>query len=288
MEIKNVLNNENIKGKENQEEKKDKNKDKKEININENNSNIIDKEKKEGIKSIPITKNSSLSLDLFSLNYISEYKCIICGLIPSPETAIEKVCCGNIICNECYNNNKTNNDDKKECQNCKSSEMSYRKIKNKNKVFYKILRNLKLNCPYKCEWNGIWSDLDNHLNECKYGTRYCKYKSIGCEFIDENNKVNEHEKNNDKFHLELALKYIKINKIEKKKIKFVLGEKIKTSVHQHIMTYMTSWNWHCDERNLPNGCYSSNPGFDKTVPRFRCHSCDFDLCNKCVVKYVIN
>ena len=287
MEIKNESNNENIIGKENQEEKNEQNIHKEKTNINENSGNKINKEKNEETKKTPITKNSSLSPDLFSLHYISEYKCIICGLIPSPETAIEKVCCGNIICNECFKNIKTENDEKKECPNCKSSEMSYRKIKNKNKLIYKTLRNLKIKCPNKCEWNSTWSDLDSHLNECKYGTRYCKYKSIGCDFFNDNNKVNEHEKNNDKFHLEMALKFIKINNIERKKLKFVLGEKTMTSVHPHIMIYMTSWSWICDGTDLPKGCYSLNHRFERNIPRFRCQKCDFDLCDKCIVKYAI-
>ena len=48
-----------------------------------------------------ITKNSSLSPDLFSLSYISEYKCILCGLIPSPENSKEIICCGILLCEEC-------------------------------------------------------------------------------------------------------------------------------------------------------------------------------------------
>ena len=243
-------------------------------------------EKNEKPKIIPKTKFSSLSPELFSLPYISEYKCFICGLIPSPETAIEKECCSVLICYECFK--KNNKSEKDPCLICKSPKINYRQIKNENKIFYKTFKNIKINCPYKCEWNGAWRDLDDHLNKCQYSIRYCKYYSIGCKFYDENKKVFEHEKNSDKMHLEMALQYIKINKIVKKKIKFVFGEKILTSVHPHEMIYMTSWNWHCDGEKLPNHCYSGNPSFSKTKPRFRCKECDFDLCDKCIVKYVIN
>ena len=237
-------------------------------------------------KFVPITKNSSLNPELFSLSYLSEYKCNLCGLIPSPETANEVVCCGVLFCDECLKKLLSANEEKKECPICKSNEMKYRKIKNENKIIYKILKNLNIKCPYKCEWKGIWSDLENHLNECKYGMRYCKYNSIGCQFYDENKKVIEHELNSDKAHLEMALKYIKDNNIVRKKVKFVLGDKVKASCHPHIMTYMTSWSWNCDGRKLPNGCYSINYSFPRDKPRYRCHQCDFDLCDKCIVKYV--
>ena len=67
-------------------------------NLENNVKNIENKQ-----KVIPITKNSSLSPDLFSLSYISDYKCFLCGLIPSPENAIEITCCGILFCEECLN-----------------------------------------------------------------------------------------------------------------------------------------------------------------------------------------
>ena len=87
--------------------------------------------------------------------------------------------------------------------------------------------------------------------------------------------------------MDLALKYIKDNKIEKKRANFILGEKIKVSCHPHIMTYMTSEDWICDGRKLPSGCYSEVNDFKYSQPRYRCPICDYDLCDKCVVKYII-
>ena len=253
-------------------DKKEKNED---INNNQNN------EKKEITKNIPITKYSNLCPDLFSISYISEYKCL-CGLIPSPETANEIICCGNLICDKCI---KKIILEKKQCPSCKSLEIKYRKIKNENKVFYKSFRTLRINCPYKCEWKGEWENLENHLNECKFSIRYCKYKSIGCEFYDESKKVIEHEKNNDHYHLEMALKYIKINNIVKQDIKFKIGETCRVSVHPHIMTYTIGQAWKCDGGKLSNGCYSKSNKFNNSS-RFRCEECDFDLCNKCIVHYI--
>ena len=90
---------------------------------------------------IPITKNSSLNPVLFSLSYISEYKCKLCELIPSPETANEVICCGVLYCSECLQKLISTKDEKKECPICKSNDMKYRKIKDENKIFYKVLKN---------------------------------------------------------------------------------------------------------------------------------------------------
>jgi len=275
----NAENNQNL---ENGEDKKIEEKDINNKNSNNEKENIEKKEEKQKIK--PITNLSSLSLDLFSLSYIKEYKCFLCGLIPSPETAYDIICCGTLSCEECI---KKMSEDTKVCPICKTPEMKNRKIKDKNKVFYKIYKNLNIKCPYKCEWKGAWMELDNHLYECKLSIRYCKYKSIGCEFFNDNQSVLEHEKNNDKVHLEMALKYIKDNNIKKKKLKFVIGDKCRVSCHPHEMVYMTTLPWNCDGRKLPNGCYSEDYSFNYSVPRYRCNSCDFDLCDKCIVHYVI-
>ena len=255
----------------------------------ENINDIIETEKpieKEKKKDIPITKYSSLSPDLFSLSYISEYKCLLCGLIPSPETANEEIDTGVLYCDECIKKKLSEQKENKESKKDKGDK-KYRIIKDENKVFYKIFKNLIIKCPYKCEWKGVWSDLDKHLNECKYSIINCKYKSIGCEYCDENKKVIEHEKLNDKYHLEMALKYIKENKIVKKKIKFEMGETCMTSVHPHKMTYRISYSWNCDGRKLPHGCYSNDYSFNSSVPRFNCAQCYFDLCDKCIIHYVV-
>ena len=258
------------------------NKDKTNVNgkLNEEKSREKDEKSKTSL-----IKNYSLSPKLFSFPYISDYECIICGLIPSPETAFEKIENGKLICEECLKNTP---EEKKDTPKNEEDKKKYRKIKDENKVFYKLFKNLKLKCPNKCEWEGTQCDLNNHLNICIYGSRYCKYITIGCQFFGENKRVIEHEKDNDKLHLELAMKYIKINNITKKNLQFKLGEKCMTSVHPHEMTYMHSWNWNCDGRSLPKGCYSASFSFNRSKARFRCVQCDFDLCDKCIVKYLIN
>ena len=266
------------------EEKKLENKTKNNIIIIENDEYIEEMKEKEKLRLSIITKYSNLSPDLFSNEFILDYKCISCGLIPSFEKANETICCGYLICEECL---EKFNEEKKGCPICNIAELKARDIKKENKIFYKSLKNLIIKCPYNCEWKGMWVDLEAHLNECKLGYKECKYKTIGCEFIEESSKVLEHEKSNDKYHLELALKFIKDKKIEKKKIQFELGETCMTTCHPHIMKYMKSLDWFCDGRRLEYGCYSKEKFFSSHKPRFRCIQCDFDLCDKCIVHYVV-
>ena len=164
------------------EEKKEKEKEKDKLNI--------------------ITKYSNLDPSLFSNEFISDYKCVSCGLIPSFEKANEIFCCGNLICELCL---KKLNESLKRCPKCNNEELKTREIKKENKIFYKSFKSLLIKCPYKCDWSGMWADLDAHLMECKYGYRECKYKLVGCEFADNSIKVKEHEQSNDKYHLDLAL-----------------------------------------------------------------------------------
>jgi len=239
------------------------------------------KEKKEKLNII--TKYSNLDPSLFTNEFILDYKCISCELIPNFEKATEILCCGSLICEKCLNKLK---DNKKGCPICNTEELKTRNIKKENKIFYKSFKSLLIKCPYKCDWTGMWVDLDTHLMECKLSYRECKYNSVGCEYVEKNQKVKEHEQSNDKYHLDLALKFIKDNKIEKKKIKFELGETVMTTVHPHIMTYKTSFNWNCDGRHLEHGCYSINYSFPMSKPRFRCTNCDFDLCDECIIHYL--
>ena len=182
------------------------------IEEHEEQENKSEEKKDEDSKLQLITKESSLDSNLFINPQISDYKCIICENIPSPENAYEALCCPIIFCKSCllrwiYQNPK--------CPLCKKTmhnETKYiRQIKEGNKLFYKMFQKFKIKCPYGCDWSGIWADLDNHLLSCEKGVRQCKFKDIGCEYINEKNKIEEHEKNNDKMHLDMAMKFIKYN-----------------------------------------------------------------------------
>ena len=146
---------------------------------------------------------------------------------------------------------------------------------------------LKLKCPYNCEWKGSFGELDDHLKVCASKPYQCKYNKLGCKFIDIKEKCEEHEKNNDEQHLEIAMDFIEHGFYLKNKIKFDLNQVCKVSCHPHPLTYMNSFSWTCDGRRFEGGCLSENYHFHSRY-RFRCVECDFDLCPYCIIKYYID
>ena len=159
-----------------------------------------------------VNKDSSLDTNLFLLPEISDYRCISCENIPSPEKAYEAICCPIIFCKECLLKWLMQ---KPSCPICKKTlrnEYGYvRNIKEGNKIFYKTMKKFIIKCPYECQWSGAWEDLENHIKECENNLKECKYKYIGCEFIGDKEKLKNHEENSDKLHLEMAMKFIKDN-----------------------------------------------------------------------------
>ena len=183
----------------------------------DNLNNKAEKLNKEFPKQI-INKDSNLDTNLFLLPEIIDYKCIICGYIPNPENAYEIICCGILMCKECLLKWIFQRAKCPICKNTLKNEEKYvRSIKDNNKIFYKTLKKLEIKCPYDCKWTGMWEELDNHLKECDKGYRECKYKELGCKFFGQKEKIKEHEENNDKLHLDLAMKFIKDNYTEEKK-----------------------------------------------------------------------
>ena len=164
------------------------------------------------IKKQIVNKDSSLDTNLFLLPEIIDYRCTICENIPNPDNAYEGICCGLLFCKDCILKWISQTP---KCPICKkelrNEEKYIRNIKDNNKIFYKTLKRFIIKCPYECEWTGPWEDIEKHLNECEKGYRECKYKDIGCEYIDEKGKIVEHELKNDKLHLDLAMKFIKDN-----------------------------------------------------------------------------
>ena len=164
------------------------------------------------IKKQIVNKDSSLDTNLFLLPEITDYRCIICENIPNPDIAYEAICCGLLFCKDCLFKWISQTP---KCPLCKKelrNEPNYvRNIKENNIIFYKTLKKFIIKCPYECKWTGPWEDIEKHLNECDKGYRECKYKDLGCEYIDEKDKIVEHEQKNDKLHLDLAMKFIKEN-----------------------------------------------------------------------------
>jgi len=253
-----------------------------------------------------ILPKSSLEPECFKdVNNVHSFLCTICGDVPHPDKAIEEIKCGHIFCEECL---KKWTEIKQICPycNCNIDHNSQRLLKTGNKIAYRILMELIVNCPNKCSWSGTWNDLDKHLASCEKAVSMCKYDYIGCSFRGVLAEKKEHERLKAEYHLELAEAHIeKLTKKSEKKenctscaarkqnelIKYVIGKKYKVSVHKHPLIHLERDNgWGCDGRRIVGGCKSGFTGFDQTggALRFRCGGCDYDLCARCLEAYLVN
>ena len=156
-----------------------------------------------------ITSESSLDSDIFVSQDISDYKCLICGYIPSPETAYEAICCGILFCEGCLDNMVLQNPKCPICKNkIRKEPECIRNVKKDNKLLYFSLNKFEIHCPYGCKWNGILEDLQKHLKECEKAIKECKYKFLGCDYFGNSIDREKHEKD-EKLHLDLAMTLIK-------------------------------------------------------------------------------
>lgn len=225
-----------------------------------------------------ITSESPLDSENFiNQEDILDFKCAICNYIPNPTNIVEATCCGHVFCYDCLKEYL-----KKE-GNCPLCQKKIN-LSEKSKIIGKFMRQFEIKCPYKCEWEGTWENLDKHFTECKNVILKCKYeKKLECKFIGNEEELKEHEKDY-KAHLDLAVRHCNM---KENRIMFDLGESYMTKVHNHPLIFKTSRNWFCDGKNLPGGCIGPGKNYDYPA-RFRCSNCDFDLCTYCIMKYVIH
>ncbi len=68
-----------------------------------------------------------------------------------------------------------------------------------------------------------------------------------------------------------------------------IGETYVTSRHEHSLTAINKEGWACDGRYFKEGCLSGITDFNQTtgMKRFRCEECDFDLCYRPVLVFII-
>ena len=190
-------------------------------------------------------------LDSLSQIGIDDYICCICLLIPYPETALEEENCGNLFCKACINSwmKKSNS-----CPICKSV-ISTRVIKDKNKIVYRHLINLVITCQEEnCNWKGVCKEYFEHLKS------------------SHNKKIVDNS----------SSKIIPLN--------FELYKYYKATTHEHPLKYLDTTmdnKWICDAAQLNGGCLSGSNENNKSknFKRFRCMQCDYDLCEKCLIKY---
>ena len=228
-----------------------------------------------------------LDPSLFEDKNILDYECMICKNIPNPHKCYESICCGRLFCVSCIQTwlRRT-----KRCPLCaefmKEGKEYLKNIETDSKLIYKMLLKLKLKCPYNCEWEGPFSELDDHLKKCDLKLYGCKYSEFGCKFNDKKNKCEEHEKNNDEEHLQIIMDFIDKNYYLGNKIKFDDHCSYKVSCHPHPLTFTPGGAWYCQGRHLDGGCLSPSFMFNNSY-NYRCTPCNFDLCPYCFLKYVI-
>ena len=192
-------------------------------------------------------------LEESSQTNIEDYTCCICQLIPNPELAIEEENCGHIFCAQCLSVwQKKNN----VCPFCKM-EISKRSVKDKNKLVYRHLINLMVQCQEEnCTWKGVWKDYLSHLKN-NHKKNLENITGMGTIFYDNN---------------------------------FELYKYYKSTTHNHPLKFLDDTmdnGWICNGRLLSGGCLNNITDYKQTngIKRFRCMQCGYDLCEKCFNKY---
>ena len=77
----------------------------------------------------------------------------------------------------------------------------------------------------------------------------------------------------------------------REKFYYELNKSYKASIHRHPLKYLNKTGeydgWLCDGKKQKGGCLSGITDFYQTkgFERFRCESCDFDLCRNCMDYY---
>eukprot|EP01022_Parablepharisma_sp_SALTPOND_P027541 TRINITY_DN668_c0_g1_i3.p1 TRINITY_DN668_c0_g1~~TRINITY_DN668_c0_g1_i3.p1 ORF type:complete len:210 (-),score=24.15 TRINITY_DN668_c0_g1_i3:113-742(-) len=67
-------------------------------------------------------------------------------------------------------------------------------------------------------------------------------------------------------------------------------ENFQVSIHPHrLYLFNNGEPWFCDASVLPDGCMTEKMGIYSTrgLKRYTCKVCDYDLCEKCVQKYLV-
>ena len=176
---------------------------------------------------------------------IKDYICCFCHLVPNPETAIEDENCGQLFCDICIKIWKSKNN---ACPVC-NLKLSMKKLKNTNIKKYNNILNLVIICQEEnCKWEGKIKDYYAHLN-------------------------NFHKKS-----------------ISNTSTKFELYKYYQASIHNHALKYLDTTmdnGWSCDGQKINGGCLLglNNINKSKNIKRFRCEQCNYDLCEKCMMKY---
>ena len=61
-----------------------------------------------------------------------------------------------------------------------------------------------------CDWQGSVGTLDKHMVTCEFECVPCKYQYVGCDVKMTRKDITQHEEEDDKKHLHLALQSVAI------------------------------------------------------------------------------
>ena len=185
--------------------------------------------------------------------------CPICsGVLISP---IQCLGCENCFCQLCIEDWK-----KRQGENSCPFRCNNPSFKN-SRMIKNILSNLKFKCKNGCNEEIPYLELENHYNEkCRnnkidYKQKFFEYKNKYLELLNKN------------MELENQLKQYK----NQNKNNIYLSNDFKSKYHSHILYDQTNMDndWIC---KICSKDYES-----KTEKRFRCDSCDFDICLRCKI-----
>jgi len=99
-----------------------------------------------------------------------------------------------------------------------------------------------------------------------------------------NNNIQNNRNNNSNSNSNNIYEY-------RKKDIYELNKSYLCTEHKHLLKYLgvDESGWACDGRKLEDKCASGITDYNQTknIPRFNCAKCDFDLCLKCMDKYLI-
>ena len=158
----------------------------------------------------------------YEYNFIGEpsdkLKCLICLDVAKDPKQHET--CGKIFCSECIEKNKD-----KPCPSCRAKSPNYFTDTRGEKNNYLIctftdniillkgaqeIRDLPVWCNNfnnGCGWQGSVGTLDKHMATCEFECVPCKYQYVGCDVKMTRKDIAQHEEEDDKKHLHLALQH---------------------------------------------------------------------------------
>ena len=159
----------------------------------------------------------------YEYNFIDELsdklKCLICLDVAKDPKQHET--CGKIFCSECIEKNKD-----KPCPSCRTKSPNYFTDTRGEENNYLIctftdkiillkgaqeIRDLPVRCnnfDKGCGWQGSVGTLDKHMATCEFECVLCKYQYVGCDVKMMRKDIAQHEEEDDKKHLHLALQHI--------------------------------------------------------------------------------